>query len=140
MTKKIYKKICKNCGEKFQPYKTTDKYCSYACFKADSEPIEFKPRQPINKRSVKGKLEDYQYGKRRKLFLSKPENQICFVNGCQNKANSIEHRNGRIGKNFLDESTWAPCCIFHNLEFERNPELSKKYQLSKFHEGRKIEK
>ena len=138
MTKKIYKKVCKNCGVKFQPFKTTDKYCSFACHKADSKPQEYKQRKPISKRSAKGKIEDYTYSKKRKVFLSKPENQVCFVDSCCNKANTIEHTKGRIGKNFLDETTWKPCCLFHNLEFERNPELSKKYQLSKFHDGEKI--
>ena len=42
------------------------------------------------------------------------------------------------GKNFLDESTWRPCCAPHNLELENNSELSNEYQLSKISGGKKI--
>ena len=38
---------------------------------------------------------------------------------------------------YLDERFWKPCCLAHNLELENNPELSKKYQLSKIHHGKK---
>jgi hypothetical protein len=37
----------------------------------------------------------------------------------------------------IDERFFAPCCLEHNLEFERNPELSNKYQLSRIHGGKK---
>ena len=33
-----------------------------------------------------------------------------------------------------------PCCNFHNLELERNPELSQKYQLSKITGKEKLKK
>ena len=66
----------------------------------------------------------------------------CFIDGCQNVANTCEHTMGRKG--FADQ--WArdndipllndrrylrPCCMAHNGELETNPELSKKYQFSK---------
>lgn len=38
---------------------------------------------------------------------------------------------------FLDVRFWKPCCLEHNLELENNPELSKQYQLSKIHGGKK---
>jgi len=71
----------------------------------------------------------YRYRKLRIEFLSQPENQTCFINGCYRPADTIEHTHGRIGENFLDVSTWKPCCWKHNLELETNSELSKKYQV-----------
>jgi hypothetical protein len=87
--------------------------------------------KPISKVSDKRKIDNLKYDAQRIVFLGKPENKICFIDGCNRKANTIEHRAGRWGKNFLDESTWAGCCSEHNIELENNPELSKKYQLSK---------
>ena len=73
----------------------------------------------------------------------------CFVKDCNNVANTIEHQRGHSG--FFDD--WArdnnislhidkrflkACCWFHNQEFENNPELSKEYQLSKIHRGKKL--
>lgn len=132
-------KKCKICGKEFSPFKTTDRYCSFKCAKSDMNP---KPKKVyrIKPQSEKRVKENREYMNRRKEFLSRPENRFCFVDDCTNRANTIEHTKGRLASNFLDESTWMPCCNFHNLEFERNPEMSKKYQLSKFHEGKKIEK
>ena len=83
-----------------------------------------------------------KYKKKRIEFLSKPENSICFISGCNSRANTIEHTRGRVGyaddfarENgitlYLDERFWKPCCLHHNQELENNPELSKAYQLSK---------
>lgn len=73
----------------------------------------------------------------------------CFIDECQNVANTCEHTMGRKG--FADQ--WArdndipllidkrylkACCLHHNGELENNPELSKQYQLSKIHGGKKI--
>ena len=66
---------------------------------------------------------------------------VCFIDGCTNVANTVEHLMKRKG--FADE--WAKennipllidkrylraCCLVHNGELETNPELSKKYQYS----------
>jgi hypothetical protein len=85
--------------------------------------------------SKKRSVEQLQYSVLRTEFLAKKENQICFIDGCKEKSTTIEHRSGRWGKNFLDTNTWAGCCLKHNLELENNPELAKKYQLSKIHGG-----
>lgn len=89
----------------------------------------------IKQVSEKRKLEDIEYKRLRLEFLSKPENKICFIDGCNKSSNTIEHRAGRWGKNYLDVSMWAGCCSEHNIELENNPELAKKYQLSKIHGG-----
>ena len=126
-------KECKVCGTEFKMYRTTDKYCSGKCQMKDKKPsLQLKSLyKPIKQVSEKRKLDDIIYKSERIKFLSLPENQICFIEGCNKQATTIEHRAGRWGSNYLDTNTWAPCCLEHNLELENNPELSKKYQFSK---------
>ena len=73
----------------------------------------------------------------------------CFVDGCKNVATTLEHQKGRKGyadefarenkiSLYIDERFLKPCCYQHNIEFENNSELSKQYQLSKLHDGKKI--
>lgn len=107
----------------------------------------FESPEPIKKVSNKRKVENREYSKLRKQFLS--ENQICFIEWCTKIADTIEHTKGRKGyaddwarqnkiSLLLDKRFWKPCCLEHNLELETNIELSKKYQLSKIHGGEKI--
>lgn len=150
--KEVKLKDCRNegCNNQFKQYKTTDKYCSFGCA-ADNKKEAKKPvYSSKNKKSKKQIVIDAKYGAQRIIYLGKPENKTCFVEGCNKQANTVEHRAGRGGGFFdnwareknipktLDERYWAPCCLEHNLEFETNPELSKKYQLSKLHYGKKI--
>jgi hypothetical protein len=124
-------KKCKICSTEFKPHKSTDRFCSLECFKKQKKSEPKKRFDKIPNVSKKRKIENLQYQVLRAEFLNKPENKICFIDGCNKEANTIEHRAGRWGKNFLDTSTWAGCCLEHNLELENNPELSKKYQFSK---------
>lgn len=146
-------KQCGNpdCDNMFTPkFKTTEKYCSYKCatdcivkhkgnnpkpWDLKRTPIKKDPNYRIPKRSKKKQKQDRIYTARRIVFLK--ENPVCFIDGCNKPANTVEHTAGRIGDNYLDESTWQPCCLEHNLELEDNPELSKKYQVSKIHGGKK---
>lgn len=129
---KIKECAYKDCSNEFKAFKTTDKFCSGKCaFKAKPVNLSLKNLNPINKVSDKRKIENLKYKVLRIEFLGKPENQICFIDGCNRKANTIEHRAGRWGTNFLDTSTWAGCCSECNIELENNPEMAKKYQLSK---------
>jgi len=108
------------------------KYCSPNCaYKCQKPNLKLKSPKPIKKVSDKMKVLNAKYSVLRIEFLGKPDNKICFIDGCNKKSTTIEHRAGRWGKNFLDTSTWAGCCLEHNLELENNPELSKKYQFSK---------
>lgn len=142
-------KDCKVCGSEFRLYRTTDKYCSPSCQSKDQkkEPVK-KVKSPIKKVSKKQAVLNGKYSVKRIQFLSKPENKFCFVNGCGKLATTVEHRMGRKGfaddwardnniPLIIDERFFAPCCLEHNLEFERNPELSNKYQLSRIHGGKK---
>jgi len=139
-------KCCRNpnCKIFFRQYNSLQRYCSYQCELAHKG----RPKS-INPVSPKRKKEIPVYSKLREEFLSQPENQLCFIEGCYNPAESVEHRAGRKGyadqwarENkitlYLDVRFWAPCCLSCNLELERNPELSKQYQLSKLHKGKKI--
>ena len=94
-------------------------------------------------------LDDIIYESERIKFLQLPANKICFIEGCNREANTIEHIAGRKGfyddwardnkiSLYIDVRFWKPCCLHHNLELENNPELSKQYQLSKIHGGNKL--
>lgn len=149
MENKIKEKQCRNtdCKAGFLPFRSTDKYCSAKCFFACEKTAEKKPK-PIKQVSDKRKIENKQYTIERLRFLAQPENFYCFIDGCNKRADTIEHTMGRIGYAddwardnkitlYLDTRFWKPCCLAHNLELENNPELSKKYQLSKIHGGKK---
>lgn len=150
--KKNNSKTCrdKDCDTSFIPFNSIQKYCSWKCTNKNKKPVKKKEFKPINNKSKKQAIIDSKYTVQRIQFLGKPENKICFIDACNKEANTIEHIKGR-GKGFfdewaeknnipktLDERYWKPCCLFHNLELERDAELSKKYQLSKIHDGKKI--
>ena len=97
----------------------------------------FESPEPIKKVSDKRKVENKEYTKLRKAFLAK--NTTCFIEGCNKIADTIEHSSGR-GKNYLNVDTWKSCCLEHNLKLETNEKKKKKYQLSKIHGGKKLDK
>ena len=149
---KYKKKVCIECNELTYIFsKKRCKQCASKGYKKlESNPI-IKINKPINKQSKKRAVDQLQYSADRLIFLAKEENKTCFIEGCNRLANSIEHIRGRIGyaddyardnniSLFLDERFWKPCCIEHNLELENNPELSRKYQLSKISGKEKIKK
>lgn len=145
---------CLSCREKFTPRYFLQKFCDGAGCKIEeakyqSEKIakSQQPKKAIAKVSEKRKTINKIYETVRIEVLSESKFK-CFIDGCKNVANTIEHSAGRIG--FYDD--WArdnniplvidkrflkACCLFHNGELENNPELSKKYQLSKIHGGSK---
>lgn len=142
-------KQCK-CGAEFQPYNSFQKFCSSACKFKYGPPVnlKLKPMKPIPKVSKKREPLNRIYEKVRIEVLSEAKFK-CFIDGCKNVANTCEHRMGRKGyadewarENniplLIDKRYLAPCCNFHNLELENNPDLSKQYQLSKIHGGKKI--
>lgn len=134
-------KTCE-CGKEFIQYNSLQKYCSYPCQMKYAKP------KRINQVSKKRQEDNEIYKVIRQEFLSKEYNQKCFIEQCNKQATTIEHTRGRVGyaddwarENgitlFLDVRFWKPCCLEHNLELERNPELSKQYQLSRIHGGKK---
>lgn len=136
-------KLCE-CGNSFTQYNSLEKYCSFSCKQKFSKRpnLKLKSLYPIKKVSDKRKIENLKYPVLRIEFLGKKENNICFIDGCNKNADTIEHVMGRKGfaddyarenniSLYLDIRFWKPCCNAHNLELENNPELSKKYQYSK---------
>lgn len=137
------------CKNEFPLFNSLQKYCSAECAKKNAKPAVKKPPKPIKKKSVKQVVLDGKYTVARLEFLGKPENQICFIEGCGKPATTVEHRMGRKGyADFwarensipltIDVRFFAGCCWEHNGELENNPELSKKFQLSKIHGGQKL--
>jgi len=118
------------------PYLAVEKDCQIKCEKPAK-----KSKKPLKKVSEKRKILNKEYEKVRIEVLTEAKFK-CFIYGCKNVANTIEHTAGRVG--FYDD--WAKdenipllidkrflkaCCLTHNGELETNPELSKKYQYSK---------
>lgn len=141
-------KNCKICEKEFRLFKTTDKFCSWKCQNKDQKEKPEKKQIQIRQVSKKQAVLNAKYSVKRIEFLSKENNKICFVEDCGKLATTVEHRMGRKGfaddwarENnialIIDDRFFAPCCLYHNLEFENNPELSRKYQLSKIHGGKK---
>lgn len=129
-------KICKLSGVEWKQFNSLQK-CSCSECRLRKDLPKQKKFYSIPQVSKKRKVEMLQYSVLRTEFLAKKENSICFIDGCNKPATTIEHRAGR-GINYLNVETWAGCCLKHNLELENNPELSKEYQLSKIHKGKKL--
>lgn len=141
--------ICKLSGVVWKQYNSLQKCPCEQC-KSKRKPPNLKLKslyKPINKVSEKRKKLNLIYEKIRIEVLSDAKFK-CFIDGCTNVANTIEHRMGRKGfadewakENniplLIDKRFLAACCLQHNGELETNPELSKQYQLSKIHGGKK---
>lgn len=149
----VKKKKCKVCAKLFKPLRSSlENTCSYVCAVKLNKPKTSKVKpKPIKRESKKRAKESPIYSKRRKEFLSRPENKYCVIRGtqCANYATTIEHTKGRSGYAdeesrlkgetlLIDERFWLPACNPCNLELETNTELSQKFQLSKIHDGKKI--
>jgi hypothetical protein len=143
-------KVCadKDCDNDFKQYNSLQKYCSPACINKNRKvDLKLKPIYKIPKVSGKRQLLIPVYQKVRIEVLTDAKFK-CFINGCTNVANTIEHTMGRVGyadewarQNnitlYIDKRFLKSCCLHHNGELENNPELSRQYQLSKIHGGRK---
>lgn len=146
-------KVCgdKDCDKTFKQYNSLQKYCSPSCQnKNRNVNLKLKPLYKIPKVSEKRKVVNKVYETVRIEVLTEAKFN-CFIDGCNNVANTVEHTAGRLG--FYDD--WArdnnmplvidkrflkACCLHHNGELENNPELSRKYQLSKITGKQKIDK
>lgn len=144
-------KLCadKDCCNEFKQYNSLQKYCGPACINKNRKVnIKLKPINKINQISSKRKALIPVYQKVRIEVLTEA-NFKCFIDGCTNVANTIEHQMGRVGyadewarENnitlYVDKRFLKACCMHHNGELENNPELSKQYQFSKIHGGNKL--
>ena len=140
-------RVCKLSGVVWKQYNSLQKCNCEECQKLPKK-VSVKKACSISKVSEKRKALKIPYETVRMEVLSEAKFK-CFVKDCNNVANTIEHQRGHSG--FFDD--WArdnnislhidkrflkACCWFHNQEFENNPELSKEYQLSKIHRGKKL--
>ena len=142
-------KVCKLSGVVWKQYNSLQKCQCEQCKAVQKNPIaKQKKVYTIPKQSEKRKALNPIYEKVRIEVLTEA-NFVCFIDGCKRTATTAEHTMGRKG--FADQ--WArdnnipllvdkrflkPCCWQHNGELENNPELSKEYQLSKIHGGKKL--
>ena len=83
-----------------------------------------KPRKRIPKVSKKRRGENAYYASKRREFLARF--RWCAVSPRlfgeeAAPATEVHHRAGRIGKNFLDESTWLPVCRDGHNRIHANP-------------------
>lgn len=82
----------------------------------------------INQKSEKRVVEEKEYLKKRAEFLKK--HPKCEFPHCHKKSKDVHHKNGRVGKNFLDESTWVALCREDHVFVELNPTVAKILKLS----------
>lgn len=142
--------IAKRCEYHYKIYRASVNAEKKAAKENEGNPgIKKNYPKKIPTRSKKGQKEDRKYTVKRLQFLALPGNQRCFIDECNKRADTVEHTRGRVGyaddwarENnitlYLDERFWKPCCLDHNLELERNSDLSEKYQLSKISGKQKI--
>lgn len=89
-------------------------------------------RTPLRRVSKKRAREQRIYAQKRKAFLE--ANPICWVWAANNVVKMIEgettkahrstevhHKNGRTGKNYLDESTWMAVSAKGHCWIHQNP-------------------
>lgn len=131
-------KTCRNkgCDNVFMPFNSLQKYCSYACKKANIKPYSKKTFTPIRKKSKKRQKEEAVYLKKRADFLNLPENKKCPVFP-QLYTTDVHHKKGRIGYAdkearlkgitlYLDERYWLAVSRKGHRKIEESPEWAKK--------------
>lgn len=93
-------------------------------------PKQKKLRKPVRKVSKKRAKENRKYSVLRKQFL---EDKMCEagLEGCTEVADQVHHMSGRVGKNFLDTSTWLGVCPSCHKQIEERPAMAKQLNLSK---------
>lgn len=134
-------KTCRNkgCTKVFKPFKSTEKYCSSACFYENAP--KPKPRTPIKPVSEKAKGLNLKYRSKRRKFMFKKENKICpvslyFMNDktltaeeqldwSRNlKTTEVHHKAGRVGKLLLYVPYWLAVSRKGHTFIHDNPEFS----------------
>lgn len=113
------------------------KRCNYHYWKYRAKIKPIKPIKPIKKQSKtiaqvsnKRAKEQKIYSAKRIIFLV--DNPYCEAKlvGCTKVSTDVHHTAGRIGKNYLDESTWKALCRECHKWVEENPKEAKDLGLS----------
>ena len=76
-----------------------------------------KRKTPLRKTSKRRKQEYKEYMRKRAVLLA--EKPVCEVCG-QRQSTQCHHRNGRNGKNYLDETTFMAVCATCHQYIENN--------------------
>ena len=106
------------CENKFTPYNSLQKYCSFKCFKKNKK-IKNKKPSCINPISKKRSKEHKIYAAKRIVFLSRKENEKCPITG--EKTADIHHQKGRVGDLYLNERFWVALSRKGHKKVEENP-------------------
>ncbi|MND76070.1 hypothetical protein D3C80_677070 [compost metagenome] len=85
--------------------------------------------KPIRQVSKKRSVENREYGKRRKEFLTDHKRCEANLTGCTKHATDVHHKAGR-GDNFLKVETWIAVCRCCHIWIEEHPEKAKELNLS----------
>lgn len=141
-------KDCKQCGNPFKLYSTTDKYCSAECKRTAmlDKPLPLKKRPQIPRFSKKATVLNSQYSADRIIFLGKPENKICPVTN--QPTTDVHHKKGRKGfaddwarlnniPLLLDQRYWLALSREGHRHVEEHPEWAKEngYSLNRLSNG-----
>ena len=100
-------KTCRQCGDTFNLFRTTDIHCSFKCkLEAGTghKSTENKQRKPIPQFSKKRSKENAEYLRERKIFLRDPQNQICPIT--RQQTNQVHHKKGRRDSMLLKQEFW----------------------------------
>jgi hypothetical protein len=85
-------------------------------------PKEEKKQVRISMKSLKRKVEEKLYLKKKKEYLT--AHIRCEVKGCNHVSEDIHHKRGRLGKLLYDERYFLAVCRDHHTEIESHPELA----------------
>jgi hypothetical protein len=90
-------------------------------FTPDLKPEKQEKKKPtkIKPRSDKRAKEETVYLRLRKVFL---EGKTCQCEGCNNKATTVHHKMGRLGKLLCDIRFWLAACMDCHTKIENHPE------------------
>lgn len=106
MIKQKTHRICANdgCNNRFQMFRTTDKYCSRGCF--NDNKVRIKPISDKHRERLK------EYNSERKKYISHLKDHFCPVmlkiKGFRVRITDIHHMAGRKGKLLLYTPYWLP--------------------------------
>ena len=106
-------KHCRNCQKIFLQFSSLNPYCSSKCKQANGKNYKIKPV------SEKRKAQNFVYSELRRLFLLKPENQICPITG--EPTTDVHHMRGRVGTLFLDTRYWLAVSREGHRKIEESP-------------------
>lgn len=89
------------------------------CF-GNKKPEAEKPKVKISMKSLKRKVEDKLYAKKKKEYLT--AHIRCEVKGCNKVSESLHHKKGRVGKLLYNERFFMGVCNEHHRKIEDFPE------------------